>query len=107
MAYPKALVLIQIWYFKSKCLKIGVSVKAFCRYIKVFLALEVRKSVLELTLIKLAFDKFDFLDLVDFILLDLVKSDFLDLAKFAIIDRFLILSSILLLSAPIVPFNTF
>ncbi len=54
--------------------------KAFCRCIKVFLALGVRKSVLELILAKLAFGKSDFLNLVDFY--------FLDLADFAIVDRF-------------------
>ncbi len=47
---------------------------------KVFLALGVRKSVLELTLAKSAYGKSDFLDLVDF--------DFLDLADFAAVDRF-------------------
>ncbi len=47
---------------------------------KAFLALGVRNSVPELTLVKLAFGKSDFLDLVNF--------DFLDLADFAAVDRF-------------------
>ncbi len=53
----------------------------------------------KLTFAKLAFGKCDFLDLVYFDLLNLVKSDFLDLAKFAIVDRFLILPPIFALSA--------
>ncbi len=47
---------------------------------KAFLTLGVRKSVPKLTFAKLAFDKFDFLHLVNF--------DFLDLADFAAVDRF-------------------
>ena len=59
---------------------------------KTFLALGVRKSILEeLTFAKLAFSKFDFLDLVNF--------DFLDLAKFVTVDKFLILLLILSLLA--------
>ncbi len=50
---------------------------------KVFLALRVRKSILELTFTKSAFGKSDFLDLVNFY--------FLDLVKFSMVDRFLIL----------------
>ncbi len=66
---------------------------------KAFLALGVRKSVSEeLTFIKLAFSKSDFLDLVDF--------GFLDLAKFAIVDRFLILLPTLPLFALVVLLNT-
>lgn len=53
-------------------------IKAFHRYIKVFLALEVIKSVLE----ELVFVKSKFLNLAKF--------DFLDLIKFVIIDRFFI-----------------
>ncbi len=57
-----------------------------------FLASEVRKSVPELFLTKLAFSKSGFLDLDDL--------DFLDLAKFATVDKFLILLSIPPPSAP-------
>ena len=71
--------------------------KSFYKYIKAFLALEVRKSILKLIFIKLAFGKSDFLDLI--------KSAFLDLAKFAIINRFLILLSTPLLSTLILQFN--
>ena len=64
---------------------------------KALLVLRIRKTVPELILVKLAFSKSNFLDLV--------KSDFLDLAKFAMVDRFLILLLILLLLASIIPFN--
>ena len=53
-------------------------------YIKTFLALKIRKSVPKLAF---AFSKSDFLGLVNF--------DFLDLVKFLIVDRFSILPSIL------------
>ena len=56
---------------------------------KAFLALKIRKSVLELTF---AFGKFNILGLVNF--------DFFDLAKFTTVDRFLILLSTLLSSVP-------
>lgn len=54
-----------------------------------FLVSRARKFVWEeLIFAKLAYDKSDFSDLVDFDFLNLVKCDFLDLAKSAIIDRF-------------------
>lgn len=60
----------------------------FCRYIKTFLVIRVRKYITKkLVFIKLAFGKSDFLDLI--------KSDIMDLAKFVIIDRFSILLSII------------
>ncbi len=92
IVYPDLLVSIRIWHSKSKCLRIEVSVKAFRRSMKAFLALVVRKSVPELTFTKLTFGKSDFLDLVNF--------DFLNLAKFIIVDRFLILPSTQLLLIP-------
>ncbi len=71
MAYPEALVLILIWHFRTKCLRIGALVKAFHRCIKAFLASGIRKSVLEeLTFAKLAFGKSDFLNLVNFAMVD-------------------------------------
>ncbi len=106
MTYPKVLVSIQILYYRSKCLRIEVAVKAFCRYIKVFLASRVRKSIPELISAKLVFDNSDFLDLINFSFLNLVKSDFLDLAKFATVDRFLILLLTLSPSATEVPLGT-
>ena len=60
---------------------------------KIFLAPKIRKSLLE----KLIFVKSDFLDLVNF--------DFLDIAHFAIIDRFLIFPSILLILSLSVVFS--
>ncbi len=53
---------------------------------KASLAPGVRKSVLDLTFANLAFNKSDFLDLVNF--------DFLDLVEFAMVDRFLVLPQI-------------
>ncbi len=85
IAYPKVSVSIQIYYSGSKCLRIEVSVKAFRRCMKAFLASRIRKSVLKLTFIKLAFDKSDILDLVNF--------NFLDLAEFVIGNKVLILPS--------------
>lgn len=90
MAYFEVLVSMQIWHLRFKCLRIRALINTFYRGIKVFLILEVRKSVLKLTLAKLAFDKSDFFDLI--------KSDFLDLNKFTIDNRFSILSSTLLLT---------
>lgn len=54
---------------------------------KVFLALGMRESILGLTFANLAYDKSDFLDLVDF----------------AIVDRFLILSPTLSSPTPAIP----
>ena len=90
MAYPKALVSIWIWYFESKYLRIEALIKAFYRCMKAFLALKVRKFVLELTFANLAFNKSDFLDLVDF----------------AMVDKFLIFLLTSLLSALAVPLGT-
>ncbi len=80
IVYPKALVSIWIWHFGSKYLRIRVLVKAFYRYIKTFIVSKIRKSILELTFIKLALGKSNFLNLVNF--------DFFDLADFAAVDRF-------------------
>ena len=92
MAYPKTSISIQIWSFESKYLRIGTLIKTFCRCIKIFLALGIKKSVSKkLTFAKLVFGKFDFLDLVNF--------DFLDLVKFVMVDKFLILLPTLLLLA--------
>ncbi len=85
MTYFKALVSISIWHSGLKCLKIGASVKAFCRCIKAFLAPGVRKSVLE----KLAF-----------------ANSFLDLADFVMVDRFSKIPPTPLTSAPAVPLGT-
>ena len=63
---------------------------------KISLAPEVRKSVPELAFI---FDKSNFLDLINF--------DFLDLIKFATVDRFLILLPTLLPSALLVTLGRF
>lgn len=80
---------------KSKCIRIGVLIKAFYKCIKPILALKVKKSIPEnLTFIKLACSKSSFLDLVNVDFLDLIISDFLDLAKFATVDKFLIFLSI-------------
>lgn len=87
MAYPKALISIQIWHFISKCPRMKALSKAFYRCIKAFLAPKVRKSVLE----KLVFVKSEFL--VNFI--------FLDLPNFVLFDRFSILPSTLPPSAPL------
>ncbi len=76
IAYPKVSVSIWIWHSRLKYLRIEALVKTFRRCMKAFLALGVRKSVL-----KLAFAKSDFLDLVSF--------GFLDLAGFITVDRFL------------------
>ena len=94
IAYLKASVVIQIWYFKSKCLRIKALVKTFYICMKAFLAPKIRKSVS-----KFVFNKFDFLGLVNF--------DFLDLVKFTTIDRFLIFLLILSLSALLAALGTF
>lgn len=53
---------------------------------KVFLALGVRKSVLE----ELAFATFNFLTFPKFDFLDLVNFDFLNLADFVMVNKYLI-----------------
>lgn len=76
--------------FRLKMIKNSSLGKSFCRWVKSFFALGVRKSVLE----ELSFAKYDFLvksnflDLIKFDLLDFTKLDFLDLVKFAVVDRF-------------------
>lgn len=97
MTYFKILVLILIWYFESKFLKIKALVKAFCKFIKTFLVSEVRKSASS----KLIFAKSDFLDLAKFVFLNLAKFNFLNLTKFALINRFLIFLSIPLSTIPL------
>ena len=62
---------------------------------KAFLAPKVRKSDLKLAFV---FGKSDFLGLINF--------DFLALAKFTIVDKFLILLPILLLSALLLALST-
>lgn len=94
----------------------GALIQTFHRCIKLFLTLEIRKSISKL----LAFAKFfkfvksDFWDLIksDFlniVFLDLVKSDYFDFAKFATLDKFSLLLLLLLrlsiLSALLVPPN--
>ncbi len=75
MAYPKVSVLIQICRSESKYQRIRALVKAFHRWMKASLALRVKNSIPK----ELAF----------------VKFGFLDLANFIIDDRFLISPSIL------------
>ena len=62
---------------------------------KVFLALEVRKSVLIKLAFAKSFGKIDVLDLAESDFLDLAKFDFLDLADFTTVDRFFIIQPIL------------
>lgn len=80
-------------------------VKTFCRYIKAFLLLRIRKSILKLAFAK-SFDKIDFLDLVEFDILDLIKFDFMDLADFVIVDRFSKVSLTPILLILLTPSNT-
>lgn len=80
--------------------------KSFLYIYKGFFGFKSKKiNLKELTFTKLAFSKFNFLDLVNFSFLDLIQSDFLDLVKFVIIDKFFIFLPISPLLILAIPFN--
>lgn len=93
MAQPELLVSILMWYFRSQCVRSRVLVQVFHRWMKAFLAIGVKKSVLK----EVAFAKSHFLA---FVFLNLVRFKFLDLANFVIVNRFsisLLISQLLVL----------
>ena len=92
IVWSNALVLIQMWYFGSKCWRIRTSINANCKQLKVVLASKVRNFGLASVASKIVkFSLFDdfFPDLAKFWYLNVFSLfDFLDLNEFSDLNNF-------------------